>query len=36
MEVKINKEIRDFTESIFFGLSMINSSFISKLILCLR
>ena len=22
MEVKINKEIRDFTESIFFGLSM--------------
>ena len=33
MEVKINKEIRDFTESIFFGLSM--RQFIFSLLACL-
>lgn len=32
MEVKINKEIRDFTESIFFGLSM--RQFIFSLLAC--
>lgn len=33
MEVKINKEIRDFTESIFFGLSM--RQFIFSLLACI-
>lgn len=33
MEVKINKEIRDFTESIFFGLSM--RQFIFSILSCL-
>ena len=33
MEVKINKEIRDFTESIFFGLSM--RQFIFSILACL-
>ena len=32
MEVKINREIRDFTESIFFGLSM--RQFIFSLLAC--
>lgn len=32
MEVKINKEIRDYTESIFFGLSL--RQFIFSLIAC--
>ena len=32
MEVKINREIRDFTESIFFGLSM--RQFIFSLLTC--
>lgn len=33
LEVKINKEIRDFTESIFFGLSM--RQFIFSILACL-
>lgn len=33
MEVKINKEIRNFTESIFFGLSM--RQFIFSILACL-
>ncbi len=32
MEIKINKEIRDYTESIFFGLSM--RQFIFSLLAC--
>lgn len=32
MEIKINKEIRDYTESIFFGLSM--RQFIFGIIAC--
>ena len=27
MEVKINREIRNYTESMFFGLSMLNQAF---------